>query len=202
MEVAASAARVVTAAGGLEIEDAATAAVLSAEVASAPTGASLATRPRGDGSGVVAEPAREGEGARPLGEGMVSDGPGDSMLGDSLAAVQAARGAAGDGSAIVGPGAESVIGSVGSTAGGGVASGGRNTRIPATATMRTELTSAAWRACRVQSNRDSWTRVTSVAVRAGTILGAMVGATGGSICNSDRSGSGANSSSPSLESTN
>src|SRR5687767_10437348 len=201
-DVAASGASVATAAGGMESEDApASAAVLSAEVASAPTGASLATRPRGGGSGVVAEPAREAGGARPLGDGMASDGAGASTLGDALAAVQVAKGAAGGGSALVAPGAESVIGSVGSTADGGVPSGGRSTRVPATTTTRTEVTSAARLAGRVQSNRGRWTRVTSVAVTPGTTL-SFVGATGGSIRNSDRSGSGANSSSPPVEFTN
>ena len=120
MEVAPSGASVAAATGGMESkDDPATAAVLSAGVPSAPTGAAVATR---GGTGVVAETARDADGAMtlgidrlsvsralvdgvprrlPLGGGMTSDGMGASRLGGSLGAVETTEGETGGGSAIV-----------------------------------------------------------------------------------------------------
>jgi hypothetical protein len=124
---------------------------------------------------------------------MTSDGTGASGLGESLGAVESDKGETRGESAMVGRGAESVIRFVGSAAAGG--GGAWSTTVPAIAATRTELASAA----RVQSNRDRWTRLT--AGPPATTLGFEVGGPGGSICNSDSVGSGANSSSPPVVST-
>ena len=147
--------------------------------------------PEAVGTGVVAEPAGDAGGAMnlgtdrlsvsralvdgvprrlPFGGGMTSDDTVASTLGDSLGAVQTTEGETGGGSAIVGGGAESIVGSVGSTADGGVA-GDWSTTVPATAATTTTLASAARPAPRVQSNRDRWTSLTSMPVSAGMTFG-------------------------------
>ena len=186
-----------TAAGGMESEDhPATAAVPRQESQARRRAHHSAMRPRGGGTVSSRKRRRDADGAMtlaldrpsvsgalvngvprrsPLGAGMASDGTGDggpSTLGDSLAAVETKG--------------ETLGGSAKWAEGLGRSSAQSecrqrwrrrwSTTTPAIAARRTALTSAARLACRVQSNRDRWTRLTSVSVSPRMTSGSGVGA--------------------------